>query len=106
MRVSSYRVYIISLVNLPEESDGRGSLDATVINIAGSTGDDASYDQAHDDADVLEEWGPKNLRQDDRNEGDESETDELWGSPPTGLLAADRDGVECRCTAWVLVRRY
>ena len=87
------------MVNLPEESDGRGGLDATVINIAGSTGDNAPYDQTHDYADVLEEWGPKNFRQDDRNEGDESETDELWGSPPTGLLAADWVWFECRCTA-------
>ena len=55
-------VYIISLVNLPEESNGWGGLDATAIDIAGSAGDNASYDQTYDDADVLEEWGPKNFR--------------------------------------------
>jgi len=44
------------LVNLPEESNDRGSLDASVVDIAGSTCDDTSYNQTHDDADVLEEW--------------------------------------------------
>ena len=70
---------------LPKESNCRSGLDAAAVDITGRTCDDASHDQAHDDTDVLEEWRSKDFRQDDRNEGDESEADELGRSPPTGL---------------------
>jgi hypothetical protein len=79
------RVEDFSPKTLPEESNGRGAPDATVVDITGSACDDTSHDQTHNDADVLEEWGSKNFRQNNRNEGDESETDELGRSPPTEL---------------------
>ena len=75
------RVWNCSSKTSPKESDGRGSLDAAVVNVTGCTCDDTSYDQTHDDTDVLEERGSKDFGQYDRNEGDESETDEFWRSP-------------------------
>ena len=70
---------------LPKESNGGGGLDAAAVDITGRACDDTSHDQAHDNTDVLEEWRSKYFRQDDRNEGDESEADELGRSPPTRL---------------------
>ena len=71
-------------VNLPKESDGRGCLNATAVDITGSARDDAPHNQTHDNADILQKRRSEDFRQDDRDEGDESEADEFWRSPSTG----------------------
>jgi hypothetical protein len=78
-----YQVIILSGRRcIPQECDRWRGLDATVVNISCGAGDDAAQNEAHDNADVLEERRAEERRQDDADERKEAKPDEFRGIPP------------------------
>ena len=72
----------------PQERNSWSSLDAAAIDITCSARHNATNRKADDDGDVLQERRPEELRQNDRDEGQESNANEFWRAPSVKAMAA------------------